>query len=159
MGFSFTTPIGEDWYEGFRANSLMYLKQTDPSKLSFFAGATEVQFESESKTDKDLLDYVKSYKQIKDKSRFKNQTSKLSINKLNGIVCVNYKEQAEDHKAKNLGSHKFLIMTNAGRICMEPKEKNKLVDIHYSVRSVPNLNIDSFVSEGDKFINSLVHKS
>jgi len=159
LGFSFMTPTGENWYEGFNPNSLVYLKKTEPSKLSFFAGATEVQFQSESKTDKDLLDFVKSYKKIKNKSRFKNPTTDLTINKVNGIVCVNYKEQAEDHKAKSLGSHSFLIMTNVGRVCMEPKEKNKLVDIHYSIRSVPKLNIDNFVSEGNEFINSLVYKS
>ena len=43
-------------------------------------------------------------------------------------------------------------MTNVGRVCMEPTKKNKLVDIHYSVRSVPNLNIDSYISEGDNLL-------
>ncbi len=158
LGFSFMTPSGENWYEGFSPKSLMYFKKTEQSQLSFFAGATEVAFESGSKTENDLLAYVKSYKQIKDTSRFKNASSSLAINKKNGITCINYKELAEDHKAKNLGSHQFLIMTNVGRVCMEPKEKNQLIDIHYSVRNVPKLNVDSFTLEGEKFINSLVYK-
>ena len=158
LGFTFMTPNGDDWYERYGQNTLMYFKKTEPSKLSYFAGATEVPFDKQSKTESDLLNYVKSYKKIQNKSRFKNAVIDLSIDKIESIVCINYKEQAEDHKAKNLGNHKFLIMTNVGRVCMEPTKKNKLVDIHYSVRSVPNLNIDSYISEGDNFINSLVYK-
>ncbi len=160
LGFAFMTPKGENWFQGFSDKTLMYLKITDSSKLSFFAGATEVPFDSKSKSDKALLDYIYSYKNDwgGNLDRYKNVQIELDLIKSLGVTCVKYKQTGEDHNAKNLGNNKFLVLTNVGRVCLQPTSKNMLVDIYYSSRALPGLDINSYTQEGEYFINSLVYK-
>ena len=82
--------------------------------------------------------------------RYKNVHLQLELEKSSKIICVAYKQTGEEHK--------FLVLTNIGRVCLQPTDKSMLVDIYYSSRALPELDISNYNHEGEYFIKSLVYK-
>ena len=157
LGFSFTPPSSTDWYEKFGATGITFLKKTKPKKLSFYVGATEGKMRTKITTKDELLKFVKAKKDQwgKDKGRYQNITTKFVAAENISPLCTNYELLAEDHKAKNIGSNKFLILKTKGIFCLHPNNKKNAVDVYYSARYIPASDYGTLMQEGETFVKSL----
>ena len=157
LGFSFVPPSGSGWYEKFGATGITYFKKTNPENLSFYIGAIEGKMRTAITDNNNLLEFVKAKKDQwgSDTGRYRNITSKFVVAESVGLFCTNYELSAEDHKAKNLGANKFLILRTKGVFCLHPKNKSHAVDIYYSARHIPAFDYSSFINEGETFMKSL----
>lgn len=154
-GFSFLPPPGDSWTEKFGENEIIYLKQTDPEVVSFFAGALEGQLASDLEDKDALVTFVQARKdQWGNDGRYSNTTSSFQVDVLQGS-CVRYQLSARDRGARNLGRHEFLVMTTVGKFCLHPEDPQAAVDIYYSVRHAPAFDPRAYVLEGEDFLRSL----
>ena len=157
LGFSFVPPGGSGWYENFGTTGITYFKKTNPESLSLYAGAIEGKMRTAISNNNDFLNFVKSKKDQwgSDKDRYRNISTKFVNAKNVGPYCTGYELIAEDHKAKNLGASKFLILRTKGVFCLHPKNKKNAVDIYYSARYIPVFDFSSIMNEGESFVESL----
>ena len=151
FGYSFIPPAGENWLEGYSPTAIVYFKQTNPKELSFFARAIEVMIKENISSEKDFLDFVESTKanSIADDLRYKNGIVRCEPDNAISPYCVSYQMTAEDHGAKNLNGNEYLVLIDKGIICLHPKIKNQVIDIHYSSRAIPNLKFTELTKEGE----------
>jgi len=157
LGFSFAPPSGHGWYEKFGATEIIFFKNTNPTNLSFYTGVVEGKMQTVLADNNDLLKFVKAKKDQwgSDTGRYRNITSKFLVAENVGLFCIGYELSAEDHKAKNLGANKFMILRTKGVFCLHPKNKRHAVDIYYSARHIPAFDYISLMNEGETFIKSL----
>jgi len=153
-GFSFLPPKGSSWTEEFGRNEILYLKRTN-NEVSFYAGALEGRITS-SLEDKDaLIAWVRSKKdQWASDGRYSNTSSSFHIESQQNS-CVRYSLSANDHGAPEEGRHDHLLMRAVGRFCMHPEDRGVAVDIYYSARHAPDVDVRSLLAEGEEFLDSL----
>ncbi len=155
LGFSFLPPQGPSWSEQFETHQITYLKQTDPSLASFYAGAVEGRLRSSLTTKDELVAFVRSKKdQWGDGDRYSSISTSFQVEEKNDS-CVRYRLSAHDRDAKNKGKREFLAMQAVGRFCTHPQNKRAAVDVFYSVRHVPSFDPKDLISEGETFLQGL----
>jgi hypothetical protein len=155
-GFSFLPPAGDEWTEKFEGGNVLYLKRTDPKRVSFFAGATDGEVRVPLATKEELASYVRLMKEQwgGDTKRYVNTSASFFIEGQDE-TCVQYRLSAHDRKAKNKGGHPFLVMHTVGRLCLRPHDRAAAADIYYSVRHTPTFDPKELIAEGEAFIRSL----
>jgi hypothetical protein len=154
-GFSFLPPQGSGWTEEFGESEILYLKQTDERTVSFYAGALEGRLVSLVDTDAALLAFVRAKKdQWGVNGRYFDTSSSFRIEEQQSS-CVRYSLAASDRGAKNREGLSFLTMQVFGRFCVHPENRTTAVDVYYSVRRPPSLDVRPFLVEGETFLDSL----
>lgn len=156
LGFSFVPPGGNNWYEKFGEDQIIYYKKINPTTGSMFGGANEYRTRTEFATPEVFRQWLSGRRSQKDDSlRYRTIRAKYILESKTGPFCVKYVEEYEDSGAKNLMGHPFLILMNYGITCLHPQSRNSVVDIYYSYRYPPNNRSNSLMSEGESFVNSL----
>ena len=160
MGFSIEPPPGKGWYEKHKNNSLIYLKKTDPNKYSLQTKATEIRFSKSIQLKDDFIKYVHNRK-VKPLLSSKHKNAKLDyfIETKHSTLCVKYKYSYEDHGYKNLKKNEYVIIINNGLVCKHPNIPTNGIELSYMEKSLSSVHHQSFLKEGEMFLNSLAFHS
>ena len=152
-GFSLAPPSNL-WKEEATNKAVLYHLKTDPSKATFFMGATEIR--SPQALDHDsLMSFVSSKKKHwGDDGRYTHTLEEFERENEQPL-CVRYRLYARDTKAKNKANHSHMVLDSVGRICRHPEDSHALMNIYYSIRHAPDFNPTRLVSQGEIFISSL----
>lgn len=154
-GFSFLPPQGSDWLEQFGQNEITYLKRTDPTTVSFYAGTIEGKLRAKLSTKDALVAFVRKKKEDwGTDGRYSDTRSSFQVEDKNDS-CVRYDMSAHDHGAKNKMGHEFMVLQAIGRFCLHPQDTAVAVDIYYSIRYVPQFDPKTFIAEGEEFLHGL----
>lgn len=156
LGFSIEPPPGDDWYETHRDKSLIYLKKTDPNKYSLQTIATELNLSNTVQPKDKFVEYVHDKKlQSMKGAKHKNARLDYSLDNKHAALCVKYAFQYEDHNYKNLKKNEFVIIKSNGLICKHPQIPSNGIEISYMEKRLSSACHQSFLKEGEMFINSL----
>ncbi len=68
---------------------------------------------------------------------------------------MRYRVSAQDHGARNLSTHLFLLLHVVGRFCTHPQHSHNAVDMAYSIRHVTGYDAGALEAEGEAFLDSL----
>lgn len=154
-GFSFLPPAGPGWTEKFDSQTIRFSKTTDPAKVTFYTQAVNLYCTLPRPGMNALLAFLRNEKdQWGSDGRFKPLWSSF-VPDPELATCVRYQMSANDHEARNLGKHPFLILHINGRYCTHPQDPKAALDIAYSIRHVPGYDAGDLKAEGEAFLDTL----
>ncbi len=160
FGFSVEPPPGKGWYEKHKDNSLIYLKKTDPNRYSLQTKATEINFNRTIEIKEAFVLYLKEKKTIAQTgTKHRNDKLDYTIEGKLSTLCVKYTHQYEDHGYKNLKKNEYVIVKNNGLICIHPEVPTNGIEISYMEKSLSSNHHQSYLNEGEMFLNSLSFNS
>lgn len=160
LGFSIEPPPGKGWYEKHKDDSLIYLKKTDANQYSLQTKATEINFSKSIRLKDDFIKYVHD-KKAKTLLGTKHKNAKIDylIEEKRSTFCVKYKYCYEDHNYKNLKKNEFVIIKNNGLVCMHPDVPTNGIELSYMEKTLSSAHHQSYLNEGEMFLNSLAFVS
>jgi len=152
LGAIFSPPSGNKWFEKYNGESIVFVKQTDPDKISLSAAAFEKEIKEKITSKENFLNFVKSYKYdfTKNTNRYKNPASSFIIDSSIAAYCVTYKQ-----KVDVVNDDTYKVLTIKGLICLHPVKRNYIIDVYYTSRAIPGLDHTILTQEAEDFINSL----
>jgi hypothetical protein len=159
LGFSLLPPPGKDWTEEFSNDKHEFSKKTDPSVVTFLAGAMDVKLHTPLPDREAMAAFVRAKKDDWGTDSRYSDVSTSFLPDAQLPSCVRYRMTVHDHGAHNRGNHAFLSMHIAGRFCTHPQNPNAAVDIFYSTRQIPEYDANDLHAEGEAFIDSLAFET
>jgi hypothetical protein len=157
-GYSIQPPTGDDWTQEGASTETMWFKNTDVARVSFLTGAAEQPLASPLTDDDALLAFARKLTAMAgdDRSgRYSGLKTQYAI-AADQPSCVDYRIESLDHGARNIGGHDALTMITRGRFCVHPDDRKAGVDLFYSIRHAPGVDIEAMTAEGEAFLRSLV---
>lgn len=157
LGFSITPPPGPNWYEKLEDDSLHYVKIDKFHKqYTIVTEAREVRLKKAMDDQVEIKSYVKSEKE-KSFAFPSYEKPNLTIQTEGSLSqeCVRYSQSYQDHGMKGLPEKLYVNVDTKGLFCLHPDNASLAIDIHYSEKSLSNVEVRPYSNEGEKFIASL----
>ena len=156
LGFSITPPNGTNWFEGLKANSLLYLKKTEDTAYSITAQATELNLHGAAISTDQLTASTRQRKvdalATKDTRnvQFASGADSLSAN------CIRYTLTYDAYtKARASSSGNYVKNRDTGKVCYHPDKPENGIEVSYQEKSLATQKIALATSEGEFFLKSL----
>ena len=157
LGFSITPPPGSDWYEKLQDDSLFYVKINDlHTRYVILTEAREVHLKKNIGSLAEIESYVEREKKKDIESpHYKQQNISVHNEDSPAEECVRYNQYYQDHGLQGLKKGSYVNVDTHGLFCLHPDNRKVAIDINYVEKSLSNVQVTAYSSEGETFLASL----